>query len=116
MRYYPKEYVQEFIAEAMSFLLRSRNTSVEQFIKGIMVEVVEEPSEIRKTGVSALLSNAMKGTSSRLHSRAEQILQSLMGKSLFRIGDKSTQGKLFYSRFFKRVFIQQDIHFLGIFS
>lgn len=33
LRYYPKAYVQEFAAEAISFLLR--NASMKQLIKGI---------------------------------------------------------------------------------
>ena len=34
LRYYPKAYVQEFAAEAISFLLR--NASMKQLIKGIL--------------------------------------------------------------------------------
>ncbi|XP_059666315.1 uncharacterized protein LOC132312087 [Cornus florida] len=93
LRYYPKEYVQEFMAEAVSFLLR--NAPVKQLIKGIrkvMFEVVKKPIEMRKSGVSALLWYVMRGTSSRLHSRAEQVLRLLMDKSIFSIGDKFAQG------------------------
>ncbi|XP_052189171.1 uncharacterized protein LOC127799294 isoform X2 [Diospyros lotus] len=93
LRYYPKDYVQEFMAEAVSFLLR--NASIEQLIKGIrkvMVDVAKKPLASRKTGVSALLWYAMRGTSSKLHSRAEQVLRLLMDNSILSIGEKFTQG------------------------
>ncbi|OWM88808.1 hypothetical protein CDL15_Pgr020762 [Punica granatum] len=93
LRYYPKDYVQEFIAEAMSFLLR--NAPVEQLIKGIrkiMLEVMKKPSSSRKTGASALLCHAMRGTSLKFHSRAERVLRLLMDKSIFSIGDNINQG------------------------
>ncbi|KAK2988996.1 hypothetical protein RJ640_013987 [Escallonia rubra] len=73
LRYYPKGYVQEFVAESVSFLLR--NAPVEQLIKGIrkvMLEAVRKPLT-RKSGVGALLCCTMRGTSSRLHSRAAQV-------------------------------------------
>ncbi|KAK9281533.1 hypothetical protein L1049_004436 [Liquidambar formosana] len=93
LRYYPKEYVQEFMAEAMSFLLR--NAPVEQLIRGIrkiMCEVAKKPLLMRRSGVSALLCYILRGTSSRFHSRAEQVLQLLMDNSILSIGDKFIQG------------------------
>ena len=39
LRYYPKDFVQEFMAEALSFLLR--NPSTEQLIKGIVRRIFE---------------------------------------------------------------------------
>ncbi|XVF65313.1 hypothetical protein PTKIN_Ptkin09bG0238000 [Pterospermum kingtungense] len=93
LRYYPKDYVQEFMAEATSFLLR--NASVEQLIKGVrktMFEVVKKPLPIRKSGVSAMLCYVMLGTSSRFHSGAERVLRLLLDNSIFAIGDKFPEG------------------------
>ena len=41
LRYFPKDYVQEFMAEAVSFLLR--NAPLEQLIKGITIFIVFYP-------------------------------------------------------------------------
>ncbi|XP_047962589.1 small subunit processome component 20 homolog isoform X2 [Salvia hispanica] len=86
LRYHPKDYVREFMAESVSFLLRK--APIEQLKRGIetlMTEVVEEPSEIRKSGVSVLLSHVMRITSSRLHSRTETVLPLLVDESSFNI-------------------------------
>ncbi|XP_077215224.1 ARM repeat superfamily protein [Tasmannia lanceolata] len=93
LRYYPKDYVQEFMAEAFSFLLR--NAPVEQLNKGvrkIILEAVKKPSPMRKAGASALLWYTMRGTLARFHSRAEQVLRLLMDESIIGIGDKVTPG------------------------
>ncbi|KAG5588462.1 hypothetical protein H5410_048896 [Solanum commersonii] len=93
LRYYPKEYVHEFMADSVSFILR--NAPVKQLIKGVrklMFEVVKKPLEIRKSAVSSLLWYVVRGSSSRLHSRAEQVLRLLTDKSLFVIGDQFTGG------------------------
>ncbi|KAE9453174.1 hypothetical protein C3L33_14914, partial [Rhododendron williamsianum] len=77
LRYYPKDYVQELMAEAVSFLLRNAKTSSEQLKKGtrkVMFEVAKKPQESRKSGVSALLWYVMRGASSKLHSRAGEVL------------------------------------------
>ncbi|XVF29034.1 hypothetical protein REPUB_Repub15cG0084600 [Reevesia pubescens] len=95
LRYYPKDYVQEFMAEATSFLLR--NAPVEQLIKGIrktMFEVTKKPLPVRKSGVSALLCYIMLGTSSRFHSGAERVLRLLVDNSIFAIGDKFPEESL----------------------
>ncbi|CAN4120834.1 unnamed protein product [Withania somnifera] len=93
LRYYSKEYVHEFMADSVSFILR--NAPVKQLIKGVrklMFEVAKKPLEIRKSAVSSLLWYVMRGSSSRLHSRAEQVLRLLVDKSLFVIGDQFTGG------------------------
>ncbi|KAK6117548.1 hypothetical protein DH2020_048703 [Rehmannia glutinosa] len=93
LRYYPKDYVREFMAESVSFLLRK--TPVQQLKKGItklMAEVVEEPSEMRKSGVGALLSHVMRITSSRLHSKTETLLPLLVDDLFFQVGDESVEG------------------------
>ncbi|KAJ4967931.1 hypothetical protein NE237_014632 [Protea cynaroides] len=93
IRYYPKVYVQEFMAEAISFLLR--NAPEEQLKKGIkkiIREVIKKPTDVRKFGVSALLCYIMRGTSSRLHSRAEKVVMFLFHNSTFSIGDNFAEG------------------------
>ncbi|MCD9558563.1 U3 snoRNP protein [Datura stramonium] len=93
LRYYSKEYVHEFMADSVSFILR--NAPVKQLIKGVrklMFEVAKNPLEIRKSAVSSLLWYVVRGSSSRLHSRAEQVLRLLIDKSLFVIGDQFTGG------------------------
>ncbi|KAL6970993.1 hypothetical protein U1Q18_030675 [Sarracenia purpurea var. burkii] len=62
----------------------------------VMVEVAKKPLVVRKSGASALLWYVMRGTSSKLHSRAEQLLRLLVDNSMFGIGDKFSQGKLFF--------------------
>ncbi|KAK3414702.1 hypothetical protein EUGRSUZ_H00031 [Eucalyptus grandis] len=81
------------MAEAMSFLLR--NAPVEELIKGVrklMFDVVKKQSVERKAGVSALVYYTMRGTSLKFHSKAERVLQILLDNSIFRIGDKFTEG------------------------
>ncbi|XP_071927577.1 uncharacterized protein [Coffea arabica] len=89
LRYYPHGSIQKFVAESVSFLLR--NAPVEQLIKGvrkIMIEVVKNPLAERKSGATELLWHVIRGSSSTLHSRAPQVLQLLLDKSLFSIGDQ----------------------------
>ena len=59
----------------------------------IMLEVVKKPLDARKYGVSALLRYAMRGASSRLHSKAERVLRLLMSDSVLGLDDKLNQGK-----------------------
>lgn len=58
----------------------------------VMVEVAKKPLVFRKSGVSALLWYVLRGTSSKLHSRAEQVLQLLVDNSIIGSGDKFAQG------------------------
>lgn len=93
LRYYPKDFVQEFMAEALSFLLR--NASTQQLIKGIrkvLCEAARKPSPARKSGVSALLWHVMRGTTSKFHSRADRMLRLLIDNSTLSIGDKFARG------------------------
>ncbi|GAB4851882.1 hypothetical protein Ancab_031281 [Ancistrocladus abbreviatus] len=83
LRYYPKDFVREFMADAISFLLR--NAPIKQLIKGIkkiIFEVARKPSQVRKSGVSAILWHVMRGTASKLHSRAEQVMRLLIDDSI----------------------------------
>ncbi|KAG6678404.1 hypothetical protein I3842_14G078800 [Carya illinoinensis] len=83
LRFYPKDYVQEFMAEALSFLLRNAPDEQLQYgIKRIMSEVVKKPLPTRKLGVSALLCYVMRGASSRFHSRAERVSRQLMDSAI----------------------------------
>lgn len=59
----------------------------------IMLEVVKKPLDARKYGVSALLRYAMRGASSRLHSKAERVLRLLMSDSVLGLDNKLSQGK-----------------------
>ncbi|KAL6577838.1 hypothetical protein OROMI_010166 [Orobanche minor] len=91
LRYYPKDCVRELMAESVSYLLRGRKAPIQRLKKGIlklMSEVIEEPSEMRKSGVSALLSHAMRITSSRLHSEAGTLLAILVDESSFNDGQR----------------------------
>ncbi|KAF2288911.1 hypothetical protein GH714_022744 [Hevea brasiliensis] len=94
LRYYPEWYIQEFMADATSFLLR--NAPKEQLRKGIrkiMFEIVNKPLPARKSGVIVLLYHIMRGPSSKFHSRADWVLQLLTENSTFNIGgDKFNQG------------------------
>ncbi|XP_073295585.1 uncharacterized protein [Primulina huaijiensis] len=93
LRYYPKEYVREFMAESVSFLLRK--TPIQKLktdISKVMAEIIEEPSETRKSGVGALLSHVMRITSSRLHSRAEKLLPLLVDYLFIQIGNSRDDG------------------------
>lgn len=58
----------------------------------LVTEIVEEPSEIRKSGVSVLLSHVMRITSSRLHSRTETVLPLLVDESSFDIDGQNFEG------------------------
>ncbi|KAL2923314.1 Small subunit processome component 20-like protein [Bienertia sinuspersici] len=93
LRYYPKDFVQEFMAKALSFLLR--NAPAEQLEKGvkkILREAVKRPSQESISGVSALLWHVMRGTASKFHSRADQMLCLLVNDCILSIGDKYNQG------------------------
>lgn len=93
LRYYPKDYVREFMAESVSFLLRK--TPIQKLktdISKVMAEIIEEPSETRKSGVGALLSHVMRITSSRLHSRAEKLLPLLVDYLFIQIGNSRDEG------------------------
>nr|GMC62848.1 small subunit processome component 20 homolog [Ipomoea batatas] len=111
LRYFPKDYVQEFMAESVSFLLR--NASVKQLKKGIqnlMIEVVKKPSLTRKSGISSLLWYAMRGTSSRFHSRADQVLRLLLDNSLYSIDDHFNGGEFFYTLYLTNIVSQHTLH------
>lgn len=62
----------------------------------LMTEIVEEPSEMRKSGVGVLLSHVMRITSSRLHSRTETLMPLLVDESSFQIGGQRVEGLHFY--------------------
>jgi U3 small nucleolar RNA-associated protein 20 len=87
LRYYPKEYVQQFMAEAMSFVLRNApDEQLKRGIRRVIAEAVKKPSPCRESGVELLLYNIMKGSSSRFHSKAERVLQLLTSETIHSIG------------------------------
>ncbi|GAB2249577.1 hypothetical protein Droror1_Dr00012936 [Drosera rotundifolia] len=93
LRYYPKDFIQEFMSEATSFLLR--NAPIKELIGGvrkIILEVARRPSEVRKFGAITTLWQVMRGTASKFHSRAEQVLRILLDNSVLSINDKFRQG------------------------
>ncbi|XP_011045607.1 PREDICTED: U3 small nucleolar RNA-associated protein 20-like [Populus euphratica] len=93
LRYYPKEYVQEFMAATTSLLLR--NASEGQLRKGIakvILEVVKKPLPVKNYGASALLYFVMRGTMSRPYSRPDRVLLQLTSEKIFSIGDECDQG------------------------
>ncbi|XP_073124564.1 uncharacterized protein [Henckelia pumila] len=93
LRYYPKDYVRELMAESVSFLLRKTPIPMlKTDICKVMAEIIEEPSETRKSGVGALLSHAMRITSSRLHSRAKILLPLLVDDLFIQIGNPKDKG------------------------
>ncbi|XP_039130786.1 LOW QUALITY PROTEIN: small subunit processome component 20 homolog [Dioscorea cayenensis subsp. rotundata] len=94
IRFFPRDYIQEFMAEAVSFLLR--NCSIDQLTKGIrkiMREVAKNRLSDRKIGAIALVWNVMRGTYLKIHSRAEIVLQLLMDRSNLMVCDKFSQDK-----------------------
>ncbi|KAL3835007.1 hypothetical protein ACJIZ3_009743 [Penstemon smallii] len=91
LRYYSKDYIREFMAESVSFLLRKTPQKLKKVIRKVMIEVVKEPSEIRKSGAAALLSHVLRITSSRLHSNAKTLIPQLVDDS-FGTGDQIIEG------------------------
>lgn len=82
LRHYPKDYVQEFMAEAVSLLLRKApDKQLRKGVRRVLAEVRKGPSLARKTAASALLWHAVRGTASSLHSRAKNVLQVTMGEA-----------------------------------
>lgn len=105
LRYYPKEYIQQFMAEAMSFVLRNApDEQLERGIRRVFDDAVKKPSLCRESGVEALLYNIMKGYSSRFHSKAERVLQLLTSEAIYPIGDKADQDSMTILKIVKSVF------------
>lgn len=93
LRHYSKDYIQDFMAESTSFLLRKAPVDqLKNGIKCIILEVVKKPLATREYGASALLFHTMRGTSSRFHSRAELVFRFLISGPTFEIGQDSSQG------------------------
>ncbi|XP_028759690.1 small subunit processome component 20 homolog isoform X2 [Neltuma alba] len=91
LRYYPKEYIQQFMAEAVSFVLRNApDEHLKRGIGKIMLEAVKKLSPCRELGVQALLYHVMTVSSLRLHSKAERVLKLLTSKAIYSIGDKES--------------------------
>ncbi|CAN0891198.1 Small subunit processome component 20 homolog [Linum grandiflorum] len=73
--YYSREYIRKFTAEATAYLLRNAlDKQLEQGVRKAISDAVDNPSEARVDGVSALLYYSVKLTSSSLHSKAKTLL------------------------------------------
>ncbi|KAG2589626.1 small subunit processome component 20 homolog [Panicum virgatum] len=94
LRYFPKDYVREFMAESVSFLLRNApNNQLAQGLMKLLLEAAKKSSPVRTDGVISLLWHVMKGTSTKLHSRAGKVLKFLLSKLTFTtIHDKFPNG------------------------
>jgi U3 small nucleolar RNA-associated protein 20 len=94
LRYFPKDYVRAFMAESVSFLLRNApNNQLAQGLMKLLLEAAKKSSPVRTDGVISLLWHVMKGTSTKLHSRAGKVLKFLLSKSTFTtIHDKFPDG------------------------
>ncbi|KAL6615458.1 hypothetical protein ACP70R_037728 [Stipagrostis hirtigluma subsp. patula] len=94
LRYFPKDYVREFMAESVSFLLRNApNNQLTHGLMKVLLEAAKKSSPIRIDGATALLWHVMRGTSSKLHSRAGKILKFLLSKSIVTtVHDKCPDG------------------------
>ncbi|KOM39691.1 hypothetical protein LR48_Vigan03g307300 [Vigna angularis] len=104
LRYYPNKYVRQFMAEAMSFVLRNApDEQLERGIRRLIDDAVKKPSLCRE-GVEALLFNIMKGSTSRFHSKAERVLQLLTSEAIYPIGDKASQDSMAIVKIVKSVF------------
>uniref|UniRef100_J3L1D9 Uncharacterized protein n=1 Tax=Oryza brachyantha TaxID=4533 RepID=J3L1D9_ORYBR len=82
LRYFPKDYVREFMAESVSFVLR--NAPISQLIQGVRKVLLEAAKNSLPThidGVTALLCYVMRGTHARFHSRAGKVMEFLLSKS-----------------------------------
>ncbi|KAJ7564585.1 hypothetical protein O6H91_02G024400 [Diphasiastrum complanatum] len=93
LRHYHKPYVQEFAAEAVSFLLRK--APVKELVKGVrklIAEVEINPSDEKIAGCSALFSYTLKSLSG-LHSRAQLLLRLLLDETILN-GVKHKGGKV----------------------
>ncbi|XP_058787152.1 uncharacterized protein LOC131661580 [Vicia villosa] len=105
LRYYPKKYVQQLMAEAMSFVLRTAPyDQLKIGVRIVLAEAVKEPSSCRESGVGLLLYNIMKGYSSRLHSKAERVLQLLTSETIYTIADGTDQESKTILNIIKSVF------------
>lgn len=81
-------------------------------IQNLMIEVVKKPSLTRKSAISSLLWYAMRGTSLRFHSRADQVLRLLLDNSLYSIDTHFNGGELFYTLYSTNIVSQHTLHSL----
>uniref|UniRef100_A0A0D9YB09 Uncharacterized protein n=1 Tax=Oryza glumipatula TaxID=40148 RepID=A0A0D9YB09_9ORYZ len=82
LRFFPKDYVREFMAESVSFVLRNApNGQQIEGVRNVLLEAAKNPSPLHIDGITALLCHVMRGTYTRLHSRAGKIMEFLLSKS-----------------------------------
>ncbi|KAJ4812893.1 Small subunit processome component 20-like protein [Rhynchospora pubera] len=93
LRFFLKDHVREFMAEAISLLLRNApKNQLTTGVKKVVREVAKRSSPIRKHGASSLLWHAMRGTSGKLHSSAKMVLSCLLDKSTLCMSEKYPKG------------------------
>ncbi|CAM6096312.1 unnamed protein product [Calypogeia fissa] len=83
LRYYHRTFVQDFISESVSYLLRK--APPKQLIKGVrrlFAEAEADPRESKILSCCTLLFHTLKGPSFGLHSQAESLLHLLLDKSI----------------------------------
>ncbi|KAG6556135.1 hypothetical protein Mapa_002076 [Marchantia paleacea] len=94
LRFYHRSYVQDFVAESVSFLLRK--APPKQLIKGVrrlFIEVEADRCESKISSCCSLLYNILRGPSSGLHSQAQSFLQLLLDRSILSGGRKRYNGE-----------------------
>ncbi|KAG8051514.1 hypothetical protein GUJ93_ZPchr0001g29715 [Zizania palustris] len=94
LRFFPKDYVREFMAESVSFVLRNApNTQLTQGLRKVLLSAAKNSSPIQMDGATSLLCHVMKGTYTRLHSKAGKVMEFLLSKSILTaIYDKFPDG------------------------
>ncbi|KAJ3705626.1 hypothetical protein LUZ61_009331 [Rhynchospora tenuis] len=96
LRFFSKDHVREFMAEAISLLLRNApKNQLTTGVKKVVREVAKRSSPIRKHGASSLLWHAMRGTSGKLHSSAKMVLSCLLEESTLCMSEKYPEGGVF---------------------
>ncbi|GFR52620.1 hypothetical protein Agub_g15136, partial [Astrephomene gubernaculifera] len=89
LRYHSADYVRQFAAQAVGFLLRSAPSAgaLRAGVRAVLAEQAARPTEERTDGAGLVLAEAVLGVSHGLHSRAPQLLQLLLQEDLLQPGE-----------------------------
>ncbi|EFJ49017.1 hypothetical protein VOLCADRAFT_104545 [Volvox carteri f. nagariensis] len=89
LRYHHADYVRQFAAQAVGFLLRSapNAAALRSGVRAVLAEQAVRPTPERIDGAGLLLAESVLGVSHGLHSRAPQVLQLLFKEDLLQPGD-----------------------------
>ncbi|GLI63747.1 hypothetical protein VaNZ11_006820, partial [Volvox africanus] len=87
--YYHADYVRQFAAQAVGYLLRSAPSAaaLRSGVKAALAEQAAKPTPERTDGAGLVLAEAVVGVSQGLHSRAQQVLQLLLKEDLLQPSD-----------------------------